>query len=94
MIVFKTNLAGTKRVLGQVEVLQHKHLYNFVEVLNGGLVKVFFVVLHSVPHYGERSWYQVKDWNTWWKEKTKSVEMMATLLEITIFVGSVVWYVK
>lgn len=54
--------------LSQVEILQYKHLQDFVEIVNSGFVKVFFCVLHGMPYCRKRGWNQMQDWNPYKKE--------------------------
>lgn len=47
-----------------IEVLQHKHLQDLVEVLDGGAVQVLLVVIKCVPHRGEGGGDEIKDVHT------------------------------
>lgn len=47
-----------------IEVLQHKHLQDLVEVHDGGAVQVLLVVIKRVPHRGEGGGDEMEDVHT------------------------------
>lgn len=55
---------GIQGLRFHVEVLQHEHLQDLVEVLDGGAVQVLLVVIKRVPHRGEGGGDEMEDVHT------------------------------
>lgn len=47
-----------------MQIFQHKDLYDFVEIVNGCFIQIFFIVIHGMPDFRERRCYQMQNWNT------------------------------